>query len=165
MLRLSFTRVSNERHRFAYARADGSGESLDLETRSFLVHDFLHIAVECEARMTAGFLGQLAAGAHYADLSGPAAAQLMAAPPAKDQAERWLAEHIVGPLTPVALGRATPQAFLAGLADWSAAVGRPIPPWLDAGFVDRVLARYRSLAGRWRATPFGAVMDVQIEHL
>lgn len=165
MLVLTFTRVSNDRHRFTFVRADGSGESVELDSRGFLVHDFLHIAVECEAQMTRAFLGQLAAGARYADLSGPAVARMMAAPPSGDQAERWLAEHIVGPLTPVALGRAAPQAFLAGLANWSAALGRPIPPWLDAAFVERVLARYRGLDGRWRATPFAAAMEVRVEHL
>jgi hypothetical protein len=165
MLILAFTRLSNNRHRMAVTRADGSHENVELESRSFLAHDFLHIAVESEARMSRGFLGQLAAGARYADLAGPAATQMMASPPTADQSERWLAEHIVGPLTPVALGRTAPQAFLAGLAEWSVMFGCPVPPWLDAGFVDRVLARYRILAGRWRATPFGAVMDVRIEHL
>jgi len=47
------TRVSPTHHRFAFGRADGSGESLELETKSCLFHDLLHFAVETEAQLAA----------------------------------------------------------------------------------------------------------------
>jgi hypothetical protein len=48
-LKLRFTRVSPTRHRLEYRREDGTGEAIAMETKSLLVHDLVHFAVESEA--------------------------------------------------------------------------------------------------------------------
>ena len=57
MLTICFTRTSNQRHRLDIVREGGACESRELETRSTLVHDLVHFAVETEARLTRSFYG------------------------------------------------------------------------------------------------------------
>lgn len=59
-MRISLTKLSDARHRFSYLRADGSGETLELETRSFLIHDLVHFALENAAAFTARLRDYLA---------------------------------------------------------------------------------------------------------
>ncbi len=61
-MRISLTKLSDARHRFSYQRADGSGETLELETRRFLIHDLVHFALENAAAFTARL------HAYFADL-------------------------------------------------------------------------------------------------
>ena len=46
---IRLTRLTNDRHRFEILRNDGTHESHELETRSTLLHDLAHYAVETEA--------------------------------------------------------------------------------------------------------------------
>src|ERR1700685_949420 len=69
LLTLRFTRISPDRHRFEYRRADGTGEAIEMETRSLLTHDFVHYAVESEARLRGSFYGILAKIGGYQELS------------------------------------------------------------------------------------------------
>ncbi|RYD92308.1 MAG: hypothetical protein EOP61_25810, partial [Sphingomonadales bacterium] len=66
-LKLRFTRLNEARHRFEAVRPDGVSEALEFETRSYLLHDFVHFAVEMEAGLQSGFYGQLARGGVYDD--------------------------------------------------------------------------------------------------
>ena len=70
LLTLRFTRVSPTRHRFEYRRADGTGEAIEMETRSLLTHDLLHYAVESEAHLKGSFYGILGKIGGYEELSG-----------------------------------------------------------------------------------------------
>lgn len=70
-LRIRLTRLSPTHHAFGYSRADGSAEDLSLETKSFLLHDLLHFAVEREAGLQRSFYGTLARGANYGSLNSP----------------------------------------------------------------------------------------------
>ena len=56
------TKLSDLKHRVEVIRNDGTRDKAELETRSFLVHDLVHYAVEAIAGMTWGFFGTLAAG-------------------------------------------------------------------------------------------------------
>ena len=55
-----FTRLTNERHRFEIVRDDNVSEARELETRSTLLHDLSHYAVEVEAGLTSSALYGLA---------------------------------------------------------------------------------------------------------
>jgi hypothetical protein len=109
-------------------RDDGTSDSAELETRSMLVHDLTHYAVERVLGLTQGFYGSLAGGAALAELSDrtrpwPAGTELA------------YAESIVGPM----------QSHLTGkklmFPDWS--------------FIEDVEHEYRTAWGRWRSTRFG----------
>lgn len=51
-MRIAFTKLTQDRHRLEIRREDGSTESVELETRSYLLHDLGHYAVEAEAGST-----------------------------------------------------------------------------------------------------------------
>jgi hypothetical protein len=127
-MRIEFTGVDPRPHRFRIIRDDGSEESEVLETRSFLVHDLTHYAVERTLGMTQGFYGLLASGTRLAELN--------------DREKRWpegteiaRAESIVGPMQSLLTGK--PLVF---------------PAW---PFTDEVRELFRRAHGQWRGSPFG----------
>ena len=65
---IHLTRLTNERHRLEFVRDDGTRETHELETRSSLLHDLVHYAVETEAGLNASFYGRLASGKTYESL-------------------------------------------------------------------------------------------------
>ena len=141
-MKLSWTRLTNTTHRFEALRDDGTHEVVELETRSLLLHDLVHYAVEAEAGLTEAFFGLLAQGTSLARLND------RAAPFAS--AELDLAERLVGPLQSVHHGRLPAERFVEHLAD----------PRFDAAFLARVLERLRHLTGRWRGTPFHSALQL-----
>lgn len=145
-----FVKLSDQRHRLAVVRDDGSRESHELETRSLLLHDLVHYAVECEAPLDDGFWGLVASGTPIASLSDPSVST-MAAPLSPGLA---LAEQLVGPMQSLWHARMSVAAYLA----LASAVA---PAIVDEAFVTRTLARLRGLWGHWRATPYGAVMQLR----
>lgn len=133
-MRIELTGLDPRTHRFAIFRDDGSTESAVLETRSFLVHDLTHYAVESVLKLDAGFYGLLAAGTKMAELN--------------DREKKWpegtqiaRAESIVGPM----------QSHLTGkhfvMPDWP--------------FIGEVEALYRKVWGQWRGTKFGTPCVLQ----
>lgn len=144
-MQILLTRLSADRHRLVVERDDGSRIEAELETRSVLLHDLVHFAVEREAGLAGGFWGSVAAGADFDEL----------AEAATDAAsgELWLAESLVGPLQSVWHGR-------LGVDEYVARVG-PIAPFVDREFVERVLERLRKLWGQWRGTPFHETLRLE----
>jgi hypothetical protein len=151
-LTLRLTRLSPTHHRLDILRAGAAPESVELDTKSFLVHDLLHFAVETEANLAHAFFGCLAAGQSYAGLAAAGAPR---------GGELLTAERIVGPMTSVVRGTVAPGAFRTGLANLYDALGEPLPAFITEEFVAAVLAHYRALAGRWKATPFGQAMELR----
>lgn len=155
MLTILLTKISPTGHRFEYRRGDGAGEVLPLETKTFLFHDLLHFAVESEAGLAHSFYGLLARNASYAALSDGGNSDL---PPSE---EIGMTERIVGALTGVIKGEATPEDFLVGMQNIADAYAVPLPEWLTVDFVVRVQERMRRLLGEWNRTPFGATMRLE----
>ena len=135
------TKLSDERHRFEAWRDDGSHEAADLETRSLLLHDLVHYAVESRAGLARGFFGCLAAGVSLARL-GDREAPLM-----DEEPDLAYAERLVGPMQSLFRGRMTRARYLE-------------LTHLDAAFVTDVLEHLRRLDGRWRATRYRDAMDL-----
>jgi hypothetical protein len=148
-MRIELTKVTDDLHRLAIHRDDGTTETALLETRSFLLHDLVHYAVEAEAGIADGFWGLLSTGTPMARLSdrttpmgeglGPGIA---------------LAERLTGPMQSVWHGRLDPELYVEHGE-------RAAPGIVDLAFVERVRARLRRLWGHWRATPFRSVMELR----
>ncbi len=132
MLRIRFVKLDDERHRLELLRPDGSREAKELETRSFLLHDLTHYAVEAEVPIPDGVWGSLAAGVPLERLDpkmGPA-------PGAGIDA----AESIVGPMSSIFRGRPNDR--------------------VPNALARRVSARLRRLFGAWRAVPVGGALEL-----
>ena len=153
LLKLRVPKVSDDRHRFEYRRADGTGEAVEMETRSLLLHDLVHYAVESEAHLKGSFYGILARIGGYQELSVNGGAAL--------GGEIAITERIVGALQG-ALGRDDfdEAAFQAKVVDYLSLFYEPPPRWFTPAFVAAVRERMRQLNGRWKATPFGETMEL-----
>lgn len=152
-LSIRLTKLSDERHRLSYVRKDGSGETLELETKSILMHDLLHFAVESEAGLTASFYGSLAK-------SGPKSVKPLAAP-ASLVGETLATERIIGVLTGSIKADAAAAVAIRGAATLYRAYGEAPPRWFTEEFVGRAQERLRRLLGEWRALPYGATMELR----
>jgi hypothetical protein len=153
-MRIMFRKISDERHALAIVREGGPRDEVDCETRSTLVHDLLHYAVEAEARLATGFWGNLAAGLTLAEMNDRTGAPLGAG-----VADMAAIEQIVGALSGAVKGRSAAD-MVAGMRRFAAALGATMPDWLTEAFIEAVQERMRRLLGRWRATPYGATMDL-----
>jgi hypothetical protein len=153
-LTLRFTRVSPTHHRFDYRREDGTGEALEIETRSFLFHDLLHYAVESEAQLKGSFYGVLGRIGGYEELTVAGGAAL--------GGEIAITERVVGALTGAlrddALGDA---AFVAQVNEYLEIYEERAPRWSTRAFIAAVRERMRQLMGRWNATSFGETMELR----
>ncbi|HEX8570796.1 MAG TPA: hypothetical protein VF699_12870 [Caulobacteraceae bacterium] len=142
------TRLSNERHRFEYRRPDGSGEAVEMETRSLLTHDLAHFAVEAEAGLQDGFYGKLARAGSYAEISGM-------------DADALGLERVVVTLQGSVKTEAPADHVWGRLVGTFSAMEEPFPEWLNPEVVERIHRRLRALLGEQRATPFGDAMELR----
>ena len=155
-LALRFTRVSPTHHRFEYRREDGTGEAVEMETRSLLFHDLLHYAVESEARLKGSFYGILGRIGGYEELSLAGGAAL--------GGEVAITERVVGALTGALKDEELDDAaFVAEVADFLEVYDERAPRWLTPAFIGAVRERMRQLLGRWKATPFGETLELTFE--
>jgi hypothetical protein len=142
------TRLTNDRHRLEVVRDDGTRELRELETRSALLHDLVHYAVETEAGLRASFYGRLARGETYE--------QLTATP--SEHPEAMQTEQVVGRLQGIAKNDAwpgvDPDDLAASIAAGARSLGHEPPAWLSGDLIARVRERLRRVQGQWRATPF-----------
>ncbi len=143
-MKIRLTKLTKSIHHFEVTRADGTTDGKDLETRSFLLHDLIHYAVEAELPIVDGFWGSLAAGSSLASLQEAVTKGGMS-----DGQKN--AELLVAPLQSLWNSRLDKDQYLA-------IVSRV--PGADACFVERALTRLRGLWGHWRATRFGSAMDL-----
>jgi hypothetical protein len=150
---LQFTRVSPTRHRFEYRRPDGTGEAVEMETRSLLFHDLLHYAVESEARLRGSFYGILGKIGGYEELSVAGGAAL--------GGEVAITERVVGALTGALRAEELDDAtFVEQASEFLDIYDERAPRWFTPTFVAAVRERMRQLMGRWKATPFGETMEL-----
>ncbi len=152
---IRFTRLTNDRHRLELVRADGTSEAHELETRSALLHDLVHYAVETEARLRASFYGRLASGTAYE--------ALLTEPPT--DAEAMQTEVVVGRIQGIAKNdtwnSVDSASFAESMAAGFRAVGQEPPTWLTGDLIVRVRERLRRVQGQWRATPFHETLALE----
>ncbi len=152
---IRFTRLTNERHRFEIVREDEVSETRELETRSALLHDLTHYAVEVEARLTSSFYGRLAQGIAYDALATTSPTDLEAL-----QTEAVVA-RIQGIFKSDDVAKTDPAEFARNIVAGFRAVGGEPPAWVTPNFIVRVRERLRRLHGQWRATPFHQTMELE----
>ena len=152
-MRVSFVKLSDEQHALEVVRADGRRERVVCETRSTLLHDFLHFAVESEGELKGGFWGRLAQGTTLAEMND------RKRPAGPESAELAAIERLVGALHGATKGRSA-EELVFGMRRFATSLGASLPDWLTESFVARVKERLRQLRGRWNATPYGASMDL-----
>jgi hypothetical protein len=147
-MQIRLTRLTNERHRLELVRDDGSREARELETRSALLHDLVHYAVETEARLQASFFGLLASGKTYEGL---------AAEPSTNP-ETMQTEAVVGRIQGIAKRDSwvdiDPEVFAQSLIVGMRSLGYEPPTWLSGDLIVRVRDSLRRVQGRWRTTSF-----------
>jgi hypothetical protein len=148
-LAVRLTRLNPTHHCFEAVRTDGSREVRELETRSCLMHDLVHFALESEAKLECGFYGALARAVAYDAQSA--------------SGEAMQVENVVASLQTAIKGEVDPAAFVARLRTARASMGETTPEWLTEALIVRVLERLRQLNGRWRATPFGETMELRFD--
>jgi hypothetical protein len=155
-LTLAFTKLSDERHRFAYRRKDGTGEAIEMETRSFLMHDLAHYALESEAGLKGSFYGILERIGGYEELSVGGGVAL--------GGEIAITERVVGALQgALAEEDIDAEAFAAQVRQYLELFDERTPRWLTPALVLSVRERMRQLLGRWKATPFGGTMPLEFD--
>ena len=152
---IRLTRLTNERHRFEIVRDDNVSEARELETRSTLLHDLTHYAVEVEAALTSSFYGLLARGIAYD--------ALMTNPETNREARQTevVVAHVQGILKGDDSATTDPQQLAQNLVAGFRSAGDEPPRWLTADFIARVHARLRRVHGQWRATPFHQTMELE----
>jgi hypothetical protein len=155
-VRIELRKTSVQRHELAIVRADGRRESVSCETRSVLVHDFIHYAVESEAKLDAGFWGSLARGRTLAEMNDRA--RVLDGPDAVEMAaEMATIERFVGALHGASKGVAAADV-VAGIRRYAEGMNEPLPAWLTEALVVNVQERLRRLMGAWKATPHGGTL-------
>jgi len=142
-VRIALAKITDQRHRVTVHRDDGSDETVELDTRSFLRHDLAHYAVAVELGLGHGVWGSVAAGG---SLSGDGL----------DGADMMLSESLAGPMQ-------TMMRTGGSVAEIRVVIDR-VAPDLDTDIDDLSEAlhdRLRRLAGHWAATAFGTSMDLE----
>jgi hypothetical protein len=154
-VRILLHKTSDERHVLEIVRPDGRREREVCETRSLLVHDLLHYAVESEARLAGGFWGNLGRGKTLTDMNDRTGRAM-----ADAGAEMTVIERLVGALSGAVKGRSA-EEMVTALARYAEALGTTNPDWLTEPFVLAVQERMKKLLGQWKATPYGGTMDLE----
>ena len=155
-MQVRFQKLSNDRHRLTVIRRNGTVEMADLETKSLLKHDFLHLALESEAGLQHSFWGLVASGKSFLELSGKMEGGMISAA----NSEIATTEMLVGALTGAEKEQNSSSEFVERFSAWCREVGMECPTWLTAELIGRVRERLRHIQGKWNATPFGETMEV-----
>lgn len=144
-LSIILTKLSDDLHRMTIVRASGADEAVELASRSYLLHDLAHYAVESEANLADGFYGLLASGISLARLND------REAPPASPGI--MVAETLAAPLQSLFNGRIARELYLEHTQT-------AYPSVVTEEFVDGALERLRRLHGQFRATPYRGSMEL-----
>lgn len=136
-----FVKLSEQRHRVEVHRADGTHDTADLDTRSFLRHDLAHYAVEATLGLQGGVWGSIAAGGSFDgnDLDG---------------ADMTLAETLAGPVQTLMRIEAPPDEVYDTIM-------RVAPETASREVADHLHAWMRALTGRWRSTGYGDALELE----
>lgn len=139
-MRITFTKISDDKHCVKVTRTDGTCESIELESRDFLRHDLAHFAIELELPIRRGYWGCVSSGA---SLTGKGVAGR----------EAQLAECLAGPIQTSMRVGADVEGYLELLRKIAPAVA-------SHDLAARVHERIRRLQGHWKATPYRGAMEL-----
>jgi len=154
-MRIRLTKLNDERHVLEIERDDHLRERVELETRSTLLHDLTHFAVEEAAAIDQGFFGSLAAGKTLAELSGRSGDA-----PSPYTGVLLEVERTVAVLQRMTRTGESPAAAHERITAMLAVQSEQPPAWFTLELVRRVQEQMRRLVGQWRATPYGSAMEL-----
>jgi hypothetical protein len=154
-MQIRLTRLTNERHRLEIVRDDGTREAHEQETRSTLLHDLVHYAVESEAGLKASFYGRLANGEAYTALT------TMVPADAESAQTEAVVVRIQGIAKNDTWSEIQPTSFAQEIVASFAVMGYAAPAWLTGELIVRVRERLRRVQGHWRATPFHRTLTLE----
>ena len=147
-LDLAFEKLGAREHVLSYRRGDGTGERLTLETRTFLLHDLAHFAVEQAFARPDGVYGRLARGSDYEGLTSPS-------PGGMD------VEHVVVRLQTSWRKEQLCEDFVRLFTAPVHAANYAPAAWVDEQGLRASWDLLRQTFGKWRATPFGGEMRLE----
>lgn len=153
-MRILLTKLNDERYALEIVRDGQRRERVELETRSTLLHDLTHFAVEQAAALEQGFFGPLAAGKSLAELAAPAEGAPQYA------GEALQIEILVAVLQKITRTGETPAAAHGRITSMLALQDTALPAWFTLELVTEVHERMRRLVGQWKATPYGSSMEL-----
>ena len=153
---IRFTRLTNERHRLEFVRDDGTSEARELETRSALLHDLVHYAVETTLGLRQSFFALVASGVDITAFAVPKEKRTFQIP-----VEAVQTEHIVGHLQVEMADGALIEDFNGSLAAACLVLGQAAPPPIPAETLDRLRAQVRDLWRRWQEIPPGGTLELE----
>ena len=139
-MKILITKLSDEEHKLRVERGDGSADEAVLNSRSFLRHDLAHLAVELEVPLKGGFWGSVAGGNQ---LDG-----------SDFGADIGVAEKLSGPVQ-------TLMRTEADVDSYEKVLQYHVPQLASRDMAQRICERIRQLRGHWKATPFGATMELE----
>ncbi len=155
-----FTKTNHERHELALVRDDGTREvASDLETRSYLRHDFMHYVVEKEAGLKHSFYGSVVAGKTFADMRMDAHAQNRESPN-RLVGEGGLTELIVASLQGAQKEGFSVDELLTQLPGYLKVQGFDTPAYLTRDFVERATKAFAYLLKRYDGLKTGEALTL-----
>ena len=154
-MRILLTKLSDERHALEIVRDDGRRERVELETRSALLHDLTHFAVEQAAALDQGFFGSVAAGKSLAEVDDRTAEGAL-----QYTGEPLQIERIVAVLQKITRTGETPASAHGRITSMLALQDATPPAWFTLELVTEVHERMRRLVGQWKATPYRSSMEL-----
>lgn len=155
-MKILLTRLTNDTHRLECIRDDGTRESAELETKSLLKHDLVHLAVEKEAGLLEGFWGLVAAGKTFKELSG----KNTMSPGEPPKSELAITEMVVGMMTGYLVNQAKAEDILLAADTIFKGSSIALPPYLTPSFMEAVSKRYKALIGQVNGTPFHETIEL-----
>ncbi|PCJ40910.1 MAG: hypothetical protein COA71_09930 [SAR86 cluster bacterium] len=140
-MQIIFTKLSDEEHRVKAIRADTSFEESTLNSRSFLRHDFAHLAAELVLGLQNGYWGSVAKGS---DLSG----------------KSMKGEGIVT-AEAIAVRVQGLMREEAGSDQYEKLLTTAKPDLINSQRVSKIYEKARQIQGHWRATPYAETMLIE----
>lgn len=153
-----FRKKSNTHHELTIIQPDGSSETHKLETKSYLRHDFIHLALEKTAGIDYGFWGQLKAGKSITDLNMNTEMMKGSIPSTPNE----IVEVVTGSLQGYFDGEDEPEQYLEGVKQLLNAYKADIPIYLTIDTLKEAKEYYRQLYGQWNALAFGEAMTITL---
>ncbi len=134
-MQIYFTKISDEEHQVKIIRTDSTTEQIKLNSRSFLRHDFAHLAAELTLDLQQGYWGSVAKGS---DLLGKSIQ-------GDDIAN---AEALAVRLQGLMREEAEADKYVAVLKTAK-------PDLINSELAFKIHERARQIQGHWRSTPYG----------
>jgi hypothetical protein len=139
-MEVAIRKLSDIRHSVTVTRADGSTETVELDSKDFLRHDLAHFAVEVEIGFEHAVWGSVARGGSLdgTGIDGP---------------DVGAAESLAGPIQTLKRTSAGPDQVLEALRRFTPEIASP-------ELANRLHQRMRALTGHWAATRYGHEMTL-----